>query len=139
MVTVIDADKHILGRLSTNIAKRILNGEEVIVVNAEKAIITGDRQVIFNKYLEKYHRGKQNTGPFFPKRADLILKKTVRGMIPYMHPRGREAYRRVRVYVGIPKELESAKIEKIESAMTLWTDKYVTLGEVAERLGSRVR
>ena len=56
-----------------------------------------------------------------------------------MHPRGREAYRRVRVYVGIPKELESAKIEKIESAMTLWTDKYVTLGEVAERLGSRVR
>ena len=79
MAIVIDADKHILGRLSTNIAKRILNGEEVIVVNAEKAIITGDRQVIFNKYLDKYHRGKQTSGPFFPKRADLILKKTVRG------------------------------------------------------------
>ena len=43
MVVVINAEKHILGRMSTNVAKRILNGEDVIIVNAEKAIITGNR------------------------------------------------------------------------------------------------
>ncbi len=139
MVVVINAEKHILGRMSTNIAKRILNGEDVIVVNAEKAIITGNRDVIFDNYTAKYKRGKQINGPFFPKRADLILKRTVRGMIPFKSSHGREVYRHLTVYVGVPKDLVSAKMEQVEAATNLWTDKYVTLGEVAEHLGSRLR
>jgi large subunit ribosomal protein L13 len=139
MVVVINADKHILGRLSTNVAKRLLNGEEVIVVNAEKAIITGNRDDVFENYTAKYKRGKQINGPFFPKRADLILKRTVRGMIPFKSSRGREVYRNLKVFVGVPKDMTSAKMEKVEHATNLWTDKYVTLGEVAEHLGSRLR
>lgn len=139
MVVVINAEKHILGRLSTNVAKRLLNGEEVIVVNAEKAIITGNRDDVFENYTAKYKRGKQINGPFFPKRADLILKRTVRGMIPFKSPRGREVYRNLKVFVGVPKDMTSAKMEKVDQATNLWTDKYVTLGEVAEHLGSRLR
>jgi large subunit ribosomal protein L13 len=139
MVVIINADKHILGRLSTNVAKRLLNGEEVIVVNAEKAIITGNRDVVFDNYTAKYKRGKQINGPFFPKRADLILKRTIRGMIPFKTSHGRDVYRNLKVFVGVPKGLESAQMEKVEAATNLWSDKYVTLGEVAEHLGSRVR
>jgi len=139
MVVIINAEKHILGRLSTNVAKRLLNGEEVIVVNAEKAIVTGNRDVIFDNYRAKYKRGKQINGPFFPKRADLILKRTVRGMIPFKSAHGQDVYRNLKVFVGVPKDLASAKMETVEAATNLWTDKYVTLGEVAEHLGSRVR
>ncbi|MBI0583058.1 MAG: 50S ribosomal protein L13 [Methanomassiliicoccus sp.] len=139
MAIIINAEGHILGRLSTNVAKRLLNGEDVIVVNAEKAIITGNRDMVFDNYTAKHNRGKQINGPFFPKRADLILKRTVRGMIPFKSPRGREVYRHLKVFVGVPKDLESAKMEKVEAATNLWTDKYVTLGEVAEHLGSRLR
>jgi large subunit ribosomal protein L13 len=139
MVVIINAEKHILGRLSTNVAKRLLNGEEVIVVNAEKAIITGNRDDVFENYTAKYKRGKQINGPFFPKRADLILKRTVRGMIPFKSSRGREVYRNLKVFVGVPKDMASVKMEKVEYATNLWTDKYVTLGEVAEHLGSRLR
>lgn len=139
MAIVINAEGHILGRLSTNVAKRLLNGEDVIVVNAEKAIITGNRDVILDNYQAKYKRGKQINGPFFPKRADLILKRTVRGMIPFKTSRGREVYRHLTVFVGVPKDMAAAKMERVESATNLWTDKYVTLGEVAEHLGSRLR
>jgi large subunit ribosomal protein L13 len=139
MVVIINADRHILGRLSTNVAKRLLNGEEVIVVNAEKAIITGNRDDVFENYTAKYKRGKQINGPFFPKRADLILKRTVRGMIPFKSARGRDVYRNLKVFVGVPKDMASAQMEKVENATNLWTDKYVTLGEVAEHLGSRLR
>lgn len=139
MVVVINAEGHILGRLSTNVAKRLVNGEHVVVVNAEKAIITGNRDVILNRYHQKYKRGKQINGPFFPKRADLILKRTVRGMIPFKNARGQDIYRNLTVYVGVPKELASAQLEKVEYATNLWTDKYVTLGEVSEWLGSRLR
>lgn len=139
MVIVINAEKHILGRMSTNVAKRILNGEDVIIVNAEKAIITGNRDMIFDNYTAKYKRGKQINGPFFPKRADLIVKRTVRGMIPFKSSHGREVYRHLKVFVGVPKDLVSAKMEQVEAATNLWTDKYVTVGEVAEHLGSRLR
>lgn len=139
MVVVINAEGHILGRLSTNVAKRLVNGEQVIVINAEKAIITGSRDDILERYHRKYKRGKQINGPFFPKRADLILKRTVRGMIPFKNARGQDIYRNLTVYVGVPKDVDSAKAEKVEYATNLWTDKYVTLGEVAEWLGSRLR
>ena len=139
MAVIINAEGHILGRLSTNIAKRLLSGEDVIIVNAEKAIITGSRDVVFDNYTAKYKRGKQINGPFFPKRADLILKRTIRGMIPFKTSHGRDVYKHLKVFVGVPKDMASAKMEKVEYATQLWTDKYVTLGEVAEHLGSRVR
>lgn len=139
MVVVINAEGHVLGRLSTYVAKRLLDGEEVVVVNAEKAIITGSRDEVFKRYYDKYKRGKVTNGPFFPKRADLIMKRTVRGMIPFMRSTGRNVYRNLKVYVGVPKEMANADMMKVESATNIWTDKYVTLGEISEHLGSRVR
>jgi len=139
MSIIIDADGHVLGRLSTDVAKRLMNGESVVVVNAEKAIITGNRSVIFDNYMAKYKRGKQINGPFFPKRADLILKRTVRGMIPFKSARGQDIYRNLQVFVGVPKDVNPAKLQKVEHATNVWTSKFVTLGEVAEHLGSRLR
>lgn len=138
-MVVIDADGHVLGRLSTDVAQRILSGEDVIIVNADKALITGGRDVIFSDYKQKKDRGKIRKGPFYPRRADLIFKRTVRGMIPFDKSRGRSAYRRLKVFVGVPHEYESAKVERIEKAMQVNTSRYITLGEVSAFLGSNVR
>jgi large subunit ribosomal protein L13 len=138
-MVVIDADGHVLGRLSSNVAQRIMSGEDVTIVNAEKALITGERDSILSDYKQKKDRGKIRKGPYYPRRADLILKRTVRGMIPFDKSRGREAYRRLKVFVGIPHEFESHKMERIEKAMQVNTSKYITLGEVSSFLGSKVR
>ena len=139
MATVIDADGNVLGRLCTSVAKKILNGEEVVVVNAEKAIVTGNKEDILAQYKQKKDRGKVIHGPFYPRRADLILKRTVRGMLPWDRPKGRDAYRLLKVYVGVPKELEAAEKVKLMGATNLSRDRYVTLSEVSEHLGSKVR
>jgi large subunit ribosomal protein L13 len=139
MTTVIDADGNVLGRLCTSVAKRILNGEEVVVVNAEKAIVTGNKEDILAQYKQKKDRGKVIHGPFYPRRADLILKRTVRGMLPWDRPKGRDAYRLLKVYVGVPKELEAAEKVKLMGATNLSRDRYITLSEVSEHLGSKVR
>ncbi|MCU0861292.1 MAG: 50S ribosomal protein L13 [Methanomassiliicoccales archaeon] len=139
MAVVIDADGNVLGRLCTDVAKKILKGEEVVVVNAEKAIVTGSKEDVFAEYKQKKDRGKVIHGPFYPRRADLILKRTVRGMLPWDKPKGRDAYRLLKVYVGVPKEWEAAEKVKLMGATKLSRDRYVTLSEVSEYLGSKVR
>ncbi|HXZ23106.1 MAG TPA: 50S ribosomal protein L13 [Methanomassiliicoccales archaeon] len=140
MVTVIDASDNILGRLCTTVAKKILTGEQVVVVNAEKAIITGSKEQVFAGFKQKKDRGKVIHGPFYPRRADLIFKRTVRGMLPWDRTKGRDAYRLLKVYVGVPKEFESTEITKYKGATErLSRERYVTLSEISQFLGSKVR
>ncbi|MCQ4153542.1 MAG: 50S ribosomal protein L13 [Archaeoglobi archaeon] len=135
---VIDASGHILGRLSSIIAKRLLNGERIVVVNAEKAVITGNESAVFERYKAKYDRGSKEKGPYFPKHPEKIFKRTVRGMLPWSSRRGREAYRRLRVFIGVPEELKGRSFEKVENAMfekVSKTEKFVLLEEVSRYLG----
>jgi large subunit ribosomal protein L13 len=139
MVTVIDGDGLLVGRLSSVVAKRALNGEEIAVINAEKAVISGSRARVLEIYKHKRERGSREGGPFFPRRPDHILKRTIRGMIPYKRQRGIEAMKRIKIYVGIPYELEGIAAEKIHDAhkTRLNTPAYVTLGSVSGFLGAK--
>lgn len=135
-MAVIDADGLVLGRLSTHVAKRLMSGEEIHVVNAEKAIISGNKVQLLAHYKHRRERGTRNHGPFFPRSADMILKRTVRGMLEYKKPSGRAAYRRLKVYVGVPRELRAEKAESVESAKKPEMVRYTTLGAIAKELGS---
>jgi large subunit ribosomal protein L13 len=136
---VYDAEKHVVGRLCTTVAKKLLQGEEVVIVNAEKAIVTGDRYQVFEHYEQKRNRGYTHSGPFYPRRADLIIKRSVRGMLPWDMSGGKAAYHRLKVYVGVPKEFVNAEKLKVEKAMEIRTSKYVTVSEIAAFLGSKVK
>ncbi len=135
-MVVIDADGLVLGRLSTHVAKRLMSGEEIHVVNAEKAIISGNMVQLLAHYKNRRERGTRNHGPFYPRSSDMILKRTVRGMLEYKKPSGRAAYRRLKVYVGVPRELRAEKAESVESAKKPEMVRYTTLGAIAKELGS---
>lgn len=139
--TVIDAKGHILGRLSTKIAKRLINGENIVIVNAEKAVITGQKSMNLNKYMDKREKGSQESGPYFPKHPESLFKRIVRGMLPWKNRRGQEAFKRLKVFMSVPEELEGMQFEYIDDALmekVSKTDRYVTLGEVSKYLGSKV-
>ena len=139
--TVIDAKGHVLGRLSSVLAKRLLSGEKIVVVNAEKAVITGEKSMVFERYLEKYERGSKEKGPYYPRHPERIFKRTVRGMLPWKSRRGREAYRNLKVFIGVPEELKDRKMEVVEGALLekiSKTEKYVTVGEVSQFLGYKI-
>lgn len=140
MVTVIDAKNLIYGRLASNVAEMILNGEEVVVLNAEQIVITGERSQVLKSFKAKVDRGdiSKRKGPFYPRRADLLFKRCVRGMIPWNTTTGREAFRRLHVFVGAPKQFDESQKVRPEEACRPIGSKYVTLGEVSGFLGSKV-
>lgn len=135
---VVDADGLVLGRLASNVASRVLDGEEIRIINAEKAIISGKRREVIDEYKEKREKGTQRKGPFFPRAPDKILKRTVRGMLPFGKPRGREAFERLRVYISTPDELAGLDHETVEDAQRPDLVSYVTLEEVSQSLGFEV-
>jgi large subunit ribosomal protein L13 len=141
MVTVIDGKNAILGRLGTVVAQKIMAGEDVVVLNCESIVITGEKEMVFADYKARFDRGecKSRKGPFYPRRADLLFKRCVRGMIPWTSTSGREAYRRLHVFVGTPKQFEEVEKVKPEEACRKITGKYTTLGAVSKFLGSTVR
>lgn len=134
-VVVIDATGLVLGRMATHAAKAAINGDEVHIVNAEKAIVVGSsRKAIQEHYLFKRQVGTQRKGPFFPREPHLIVKRTCRGMINYQSSAGRAAYKRIKAHLGVPKELASAKAGTIEAARRE-AKAYLTVAELATWLG----
>jgi large subunit ribosomal protein L13 len=135
---IIDADGLILGRMASILAKQLLSGDEVIVINAEKAIVSGTKNRVFKKYMKMRELSHARKGPHFPRMPDRILKRTVRGMIPYQTARGRKAIKNLKVFIGTPIEFQSKKAESISQAEAKALSQYVELGEVSRYLGAKI-
>jgi large subunit ribosomal protein L13 len=134
---VVDARDCILGRVASNVAERALDGERVAIVNAEDAVITGREESTMEKYRERARVGSDR-GPYYPKRPDGIFKRAVRGMVPYKEDRGREAFERVRVYVGDPYDDGEAEVIEGTSLDRLSNIRFTSLGDISEELGANV-
>jgi len=111
--TVINAEGMILGRMASIVAKRLLNGEKIIIVNAEKAVISGSRRSILEDAKAFLQIGRPRAGPLHPRKPNDIVRRTIRGMLPRRKPRGQQAYKRLRVYTGFPEELRAKGTETI--------------------------
>jgi len=134
--TVIDAQGLILGRMASTVAKRLLEGEHIDIINAEAAVISGKRLQVINEAKEFLSVGGPRWGPIHHRRPNMIVRRTIRGMLPYKSAHGIQAYRRLRVHVGMPNELAKMEKERIPDASAdRLGGRYVTVGEVAESIG----
>ncbi|MCJ7613220.1 50S ribosomal protein L13 [Candidatus Bathyarchaeota archaeon] len=134
---IVDAKGLILGRLASNVAKLLLQGETVIILNAEKAAISGKKQQIVQEAKAFLEVGHPRKGPIHPRRPDKIVSRTVRGMLPRRKPKGVAAYKRLRVYLGAPLEFEDKKIQTIpEASADKLKSPYITVGELAKEIGA---
>jgi large subunit ribosomal protein L13 len=121
---LIDGKGSVLGRLATFAAKSALKGEEVKIVNVDKIIITGNKLTTKEDFKVKRSRvGHSQKGPKHPATSEKIVKRAIRGMLPnHREGRGREAFKRIFCYSGVPKEFEDkdmivvAKDKKIKYA-----------------------
>lgn len=135
-----DAENQILGRMASVIAKELLNGEKISVVNCEKAVLSGGATHKKAFYMQRVKRGDPSKGPFFPRQPDLIFRRTVRGMLPWDKSRGRNAYKNLKVFAGVPEEMKNKTFEKVKVAdAEKLRVKHMTLGEIAEHIGAKKR
>lgn len=124
--------------MGTVVAKKALLGEDIIIVNSDQAVITGNKDRVMKDWKQKADRGTFK-GPFIPKRSDLFVKRAIRGMIPYKTPRGKEAFARIKCFVGTPSKVAEEKIETIENANVSRLDnlKYVSVKDICAHLGGK--
>ena len=134
--SVVDARDCIMGRVASEVAERALEGERVAVINAEQAVITGRKEDVVGTYRKRRELGSDR-GPAYPKQPDRIVKRAIRGMVPYKKPRGREAFESVRVYIGNPND-DDGEIVEGTSLDRLSSIKFVQVGEISEKLGANV-
>jgi large subunit ribosomal protein L13 len=132
---VLNAEGKVLGRFASKVAKHARDGEEVRVVNSEDVVISGDKEEVFSDYKQKYERGRRDRGPYFPKRSDKILKRTIKNMLPD-GPDGRETRSNVRTYLGVPDRFEG-EVEEVDvkEGDELQQRNYVKLTEVSAHIG----
>ena len=111
---VIDADGKTLGRLSTEIARRLRGkhkpvytphvdtGDYIIVINAEKVRVTGtkERDKVYYKHTGYIGNMKSITlGKLRQRKPERIIETAVQGMMP-KNPLGRAMFRKLKVYAG---------------------------------------
>lgn len=132
---IVDADGAILGRIASKVAKELLRGEDVIVINSEKIVVSGNPDAVFNRFYEKRERGDAFKGPFYPRYPDRILVRSVRGMLPYKKEKGKRALKRLRAYVGNPDNLKGEKISKTSDDLTC---KFTNLEKICKKLGAKL-
>jgi large subunit ribosomal protein L13 len=131
----VDAEGLILGRMATQVAKLALMGEQINIINCEKAVVSGSQSKIDKRHKLR-EMGSPFKGPFYPKTADRIVKRAIRGMLPYKQQRGRNAFERIRCYIGQPEGIEcndmisfpNASKEKIANIKT------ITVATISERI-----
>lgn len=120
-------------------AKELLTkSDEIVIVNAEKAVVSGRRRYNIERYKMERDVGSVRKGPRFPKEADRIFRRTVRGMLPMKDTKGIEALKRLRVYIGIPMEFKGKDVEKLEEYQNKHVANVTTLYEICKELGSKV-
>ncbi len=136
---IVNGEGCIAGRVCSHVAKLLLKGYQVTIVNAEKVMVSGGRHKTINRFKEDLEISSATNpihGPFHPRRPDRIMSKMVRGMVPKRKSSGMEAFKHLRVYIGIPPQLKDSKMELFEdSKIRKPASFYISIGEVAEEIG----
>ncbi len=135
---IVDGTNLIAGRLCSHVAKLLIEGNRVSIVNTENIMLSGDRDAIIKSYREFLEIASINNpkfGPFHPRRPDTIITKMVRGMLP-KKPSGKTALKRLRAYLGVPDELRSMTKTQFEDAKIRRSSPYYTsVGELGRMVG----
>jgi len=138
---IINGEGHILGRLASVVSKNLLEGEEIVVLNAEKIMLTGNKDWAYAKYKQRVDRksisNPRDLGPKYPRRPEDIFRRTVKGMLPMKKTKGRTAFKGLKAFVGVPSEYADVELETIPEAEYNNIKKGMELGEISKLLGAK--
>ena len=90
-------------------------------------------------FQQKRNHGAALIGPYYPKNSDRIVKRMIRGMLPYKQEKGSQALARILCYDGVPSELADKEMTEIKGASInkLPSTKYVQLGVLSKLIGAK--
>ena len=137
---IVDGKGMISGRLATKVAKLIIKGESVTVVNAEDIVMTGNKVNIMENFKMRVDArvlSNPHYGPKYSRIPSKIFRRSVKGMLPDKNRTTERIIKLLTVYNSVPKELVAEKMEVFEEFRDSERHKSMTLKEIAELLGGK--
>jgi len=136
---IINAENQIVGRLAAYVAKQAIQGQEIKIVNCEKAVVSGNKKDVIQKYKRKRSLGIPLQGPYYRRSPEFIVKRTIRGMLPYKKGKGSDAYDKIKCYKGIPDDYAEKDYQPVPGADYSKIKKagVVTISEISKELGAK--
>ncbi len=133
---IIDAKNLIVGRLATKVAKLALLGEEISVLNCNEAVLSGKKEEILKRYQRKRSMGTPTKGPIHHRVPEKMLKRIIRGMLPYKRPRGSVAFKKIKCYNTTPEKFQGKESMTLKEANVkkLPNLKFMTLKKLCDLL-----
>merc|ERR1711991_166001 len=139
---VIDGRDHLVGRLASIVAKKLLNGYKIVVVRCEGLTKSGHIYRSERKVLQmrvKRVATNPTKGMFHHRAPSRAFHRVVRGMLPHKTTRGTEALKRLKVFDGCPAPYDTMKKMVVPQALRTLRlrpgRKWCSLGEVQARVG----
>lgn len=138
-IIYIDGTDLRLGRMATRVAKHLMNGDKIVIVNVEKVVLSGSRSSALTKYARWMslltYKNPEKVGPKQHRSPDRLVHSAVKNMLP-KSPSGKEALKRLKVYIGVPEELQEKKFHQLDEAhVKHLRGPYVRLEEISKSLG----
>lgn len=132
---IIDGNNAVFGRLGAYAAKQALLGEKIEIVNCERIVVSGKKDVVLAKYLRLKKMGTPVKGPFYSSVPDKFVKRLIRGMLPHKQQKGREALSRIKCYKGVPEQFQGKELKKI--AQSKLKINSVPIAEICKHIGGK--
>ena len=136
---IVDASNLILGRMASYVAKKALDGRTIVVINAERAVISGTKErVVARAKLKLKTRtlGNLEKSPTHPRKPDGYVRRVIRGMLPWKKSGGKDAFRRVKVYIGTPSEYQDRPVTRVADAnASRLRVPYITIAQLSGEIG----
>src|SRR5919202_2363575 len=125
---LVDADGVVLGRLASEVAKRLRGkhkpnfaphldtGDHVVVINASKVLLTGNKIAHKTYYRHSGYPGGLTEVPYsklMSTRPELAIEKAVKGMLP-SNRLGRAMLKKLKVYAGADHPHEAQNPKRLE-------------------------
>ncbi len=137
---LINAEELVMGRLASYCAKKALQGDEIVIVNAEKAMIIGGKKDLLQRFQQRFDlsvKGNPRKGPKASRMPDKILRNAVKGMLPVRRKKGMDAIKRVRVFIGLPEKFNEKEFVQLEGFKGDKSKNFMFLGELSKLLGAK--
>lgn len=134
---IVDGNNMVFGRVSSKIAKELMKNNPVVLINAEKMLISGDPQAVFERYKTKRSlkfKGDPEKSARWSRVPHMFVKRLIRGMLPWKKPKGKTAYRNLKVYEGVPEEVKGNPVV-YDDCKPKNLSKHITVGELCKRFG----
>lgn len=141
-LVVIDGKAHLLGRLSSIVAKELMLGQHVVVVRCEEINISGSlyrNKLKYASFRKKKMNSNPKQGPLHYRAPSKQFWRTVRGMVPHKTARGAAALGRLKTFEGIPHPYDRKKRMVVPAALKVLRLKperrFCRLGDLAKEVG----